>query len=90
MPLICGQATWSRCQAGSPGGLQDAGITPIYSTFSEPWTIAQGLFDYLLRGRNETARKLTHGTFEVFSLPYTTLRVGEHNAVPDGTVPDEQ
>ncbi|WP_090710190.1 extracellular solute-binding protein [Mycetocola miduiensis] len=30
--------------------LQDAGITPIYSTFSEPWTIAQGLFDYTAGG----------------------------------------
>ena len=30
--------------------LQDAGITPIYSTFSEPWTIAQGLFDYTVGG----------------------------------------
>jgi raffinose/stachyose/melibiose transport system substrate-binding protein len=30
--------------------LVDAGITPIYSTFSEPWTIAQGLFDYTVGG----------------------------------------
>jgi raffinose/stachyose/melibiose transport system substrate-binding protein len=30
--------------------LVDAGITPIYSTFSEPWTIAQGLFDYSVGG----------------------------------------
>lgn len=30
--------------------LKDAGVTPIYSTFSEPWTIAQGLFDYTVGG----------------------------------------
>ncbi|MET0715182.1 MAG: extracellular solute-binding protein [Mycetocola sp.] len=35
--------------------LQDAGITPIYSTFSEPWTIAQGLFDYAAGGSIDTA-----------------------------------
>ena len=51
---------------------------------------AQGLFDYLLDGKSEPLRKVTHGTFEVFSIPYTTLRMAEHNAVPDGTVPDEQ
>jgi raffinose/stachyose/melibiose transport system substrate-binding protein len=41
--------TWSElidaCET-----LQSAGITPIYSTFSEPWTIAQGLFDYTAGG----------------------------------------
>lgn len=51
---------------------------------------AQGLFDVLLRGRSEPLRKITHGTFEVFSIPYTTLRVGENTAVPSGEVPDEQ
>jgi hypothetical protein len=51
---------------------------------------AQGLFDVLLRGRSEPLRKITHGGFEVFSIPYTTLRVGEHSAVPDVIVPDEQ
>ncbi|MBG6240242.1 raffinose/stachyose/melibiose transport system substrate-binding protein [Mycetocola sp. CAN_C7] len=35
--------------------LQDAGITPIYSTFSEPWTIAQGLFDYTAGGSVDVA-----------------------------------
>ena len=48
---------------------------------------AQGLFDHLLSG---TPRKLVHGTFEVFSIPYTTLRMANHNAVPDALVPDEQ
>lgn len=35
--------------------LQAAGITPIYSTFSEPWTIAQGLFDYSAGGSVDVA-----------------------------------
>lgn len=48
---------------------------------------AQGLFDHLLSG---TPRKLTHGVFEVFSVPYTTLRAANYNAVPDALVPDEQ
>lgn len=51
---------------------------------------AQGVFDWALRGRSEPARKIAHGTFEVFSVPYTTLRIGEHTAVPSGEVPDEQ
>ncbi|PWH07234.1 carbohydrate-binding protein [Brachybacterium endophyticum] len=29
---------------------KDAGITPIYGTFREPWTITQGLFDYTVGG----------------------------------------
>jgi raffinose/stachyose/melibiose transport system substrate-binding protein len=35
--------------------LVDAGITPIYSTFSEPWTVAQGLFDYTVGGSIDVA-----------------------------------
>ncbi|MCP2032588.1 raffinose/stachyose/melibiose transport system substrate-binding protein [Okibacterium sp. HSC-33S16] len=35
--------------------LLDAGITPIYSTFSEPWTVAQGLFDYTVGGSVDVA-----------------------------------
>jgi hypothetical protein len=51
----------------------------------------QGVFDSLLGGgKHEAARKLTHATFEVFAVPYTTLRVGNYNAVPDGFVSDEQ
>jgi raffinose/stachyose/melibiose transport system substrate-binding protein len=46
--------TWSElidaCET-----LQAAGITPIYSTFSEPWTIAQGLFDYTVGGSVDLA-----------------------------------
>jgi raffinose/stachyose/melibiose transport system substrate-binding protein len=30
--------------------LQGAEVTPIYSTFLDPWTIAQGLFDYTVGG----------------------------------------
>lgn len=41
--------TWSEmvelCEA-----CRDADITPIYSTFSDPWTIGQGLFDYSVGG----------------------------------------
>lgn len=38
---------------------------------------AQGLFDYLLgNGRHETLRKVTHGLFEVFNLPYTSTGLG--------------
>jgi hypothetical protein len=38
---------------------------------------AQGLFDYLLEdGKHETLRKLTHGVFDVFNLPFTTVGAG--------------
>ncbi|MBA3456106.1 MAG: DUF2279 domain-containing protein [Deltaproteobacteria bacterium] len=50
---------------------------------------AQGLFDYLLRGRSEPARKILHGTFEVWSLPYTTLPLASRSVAPIGDVPDE-
>lgn len=30
--------------------LQGADVTPIYATFLDPWTIAQGLFDYTVGG----------------------------------------
>lgn len=39
---------------------------------------AQGLCDWLLRGRSEPARKITHGLFEMFNLPFTALPVIEH------------
>jgi raffinose/stachyose/melibiose transport system substrate-binding protein len=35
--------------------LKAAGITPIYSTFADPWTIAQGLFDYTIGGSVDVA-----------------------------------
>ncbi|MGV8972601.1 MAG: ABC transporter substrate-binding protein [Rhodoglobus sp.] len=34
--------------------LTAAGVTPIYSTFREPWTIAQGPFDYSVGGTIDT------------------------------------
>lgn len=30
--------------------LRDGGVTPIYSTYADPWTIGQGLFDYSVGG----------------------------------------
>lgn len=30
--------------------LEAAGVTPIYSTFKDPWTLGQGLFDYTVGG----------------------------------------
>ena len=30
--------------------LQSQGVTPIYSTYGDPWTIAQGMFDYTIGG----------------------------------------
>ena len=45
--------TWDEfiavCEA-----LNAAGITPIYSTFRDPWTIAQGHFDYSVGGMLDT------------------------------------
>ncbi|WP_205856740.1 ABC transporter substrate-binding protein [Phytoactinopolyspora endophytica] len=35
--------------------LTEAGVTPIYSTFSEPWTVGQGLFDYTAGGMIDVA-----------------------------------
>jgi raffinose/stachyose/melibiose transport system substrate-binding protein len=30
--------------------LTDAGVTPFYGTFKDPWTVGQGLFDYTVGG----------------------------------------
>lgn len=35
--------------------LEDAGVTPIYSTYADPWTIGQGLFDYCAGGMLDIA-----------------------------------
>ncbi|MEI5582525.1 MULTISPECIES: ABC transporter substrate-binding protein [unclassified Agromyces] len=35
--------------------LQAAGITPIYSTYKDPWTVGQGLFDYTVGGSIDVA-----------------------------------
>lgn len=37
------------------GTLEDAGVTPIYSTFADQWTVTQGLFDYSLGGALDVA-----------------------------------
>ncbi|MGB7817770.1 MAG: extracellular solute-binding protein [Ornithinibacter sp.] len=35
--------------------LQAAGVTPFYATFADPWTIAQGWFDYTVGGMVDVA-----------------------------------
>ena len=39
--------------------LAAAGVTPIYSTFRDPWTIAQGPFDYSVGGMVDTTEFFT-------------------------------
>ncbi|KQO97750.1 ABC transporter substrate-binding protein [Leifsonia sp. Leaf264] len=41
--------TWDELIAACDT-FQAAGITPIYSTFKEPWSVGQGLFDYTVGG----------------------------------------
>jgi len=47
---------------------------------------AQGVFDWLLDGRSAPAKKLTHGLFEVFNVPYGFLPVVEDSRTPTGAV----
>ena len=47
---------------------------------------AQGLFDWLLDGRSNVARKLTHGVFEVFNPPATFVPLLDRKRTPDGAV----
>ena len=35
--------------------LKDAGITPFYATFKDPWTVGQGWFDYTVGGSVDVA-----------------------------------
>lgn len=35
--------------------LEEAGVTPIYSTYADPWTVAQGLMDYSIGGALDVA-----------------------------------
>ncbi|WP_017615942.1 ABC transporter substrate-binding protein [Nocardiopsis salina] len=35
--------------------LEEAGVSPIYSTYAEPWTVAQGLLDYSIGGSIDVA-----------------------------------
>jgi raffinose/stachyose/melibiose transport system substrate-binding protein len=41
--------TWNEFVAACRT-FRDAGVTPIYGTFKDTWTIAQGMFDYALGG----------------------------------------
>lgn len=47
---------------------------------------AQGLFDWLLGGRSEPTRKLTHGMFEVFNVPFTFVPMVQDSRTPTGAV----
>ena len=51
---------------------------------------AQGLFDWLLEGRRSraarTTRKITHGMFEIFNLPYTSHYLLDFRRRPSGQV----
>ncbi len=45
--------TWDELLAVCDA-LADAGITPFYSTYKDPWTVAQGPFDYTVGGLVDT------------------------------------
>ena len=45
---------------------------------------AQGLLDWLFDGRSATARRLSHGLFEVFNVPFTFVPVLEQSRSPTG------
>jgi hypothetical protein len=47
---------------------------------------AQGVFDWLLDGRSAPAKKMAHGVFEVFNVPYGFLPLIEDSRTPTGTV----
>jgi hypothetical protein len=47
---------------------------------------AQGFFDWLFEGRSRPARKITHGLFEVFNLPYGFVPVVDRETLPNGMV----
>ena len=46
--------TWDELIAACDE-LEAAGVTPIYSTFKDPWTLGQGLFDYSAGGQMDVA-----------------------------------
>ena len=46
--------TWDELQAVCQA-LLDAGITPFYATFKDPWTVGQGWFDYTVGGSVDVA-----------------------------------
>ena len=49
---------------------------------------AQGFFDWLLTDKSphRTVRKVTHGLFEIFNLPYTSHDLLEYSREPTGAV----
>ena len=49
---------------------------------------AQGFFDWLFTAKapHRTTRKITHGMFEIFNLPYTSHFLLEDSREPNGTV----
>ncbi len=69
-----------------PAGMMDEPRTR--SSFVGISLNAQGLFDYLLRGRSEPLRKITHGAFEVFNLPYTHVQVLDRTVHATEVVPE--
>jgi raffinose/stachyose/melibiose transport system substrate-binding protein len=50
--------TWSEFTAVCDA-LTAAGVTPLYSTYRDPWTIAQGHFDYTVGGMIDTTEFFT-------------------------------
>lgn len=50
--------TWDEF-VGVCDALTEAGITPLYSTYKDPWTVAQGLFDYTVGGTLDTTAFFT-------------------------------
>jgi hypothetical protein len=65
-------------------------VKPTQQMFIGVSLNAQGILDYLLEGHTSEAarkgRKVTHGLFEVFNLPFTSLPLLEHDHSPTGTV----
>ncbi len=51
---------------------------------------AQGFFYWVFEGHTsskaKTARKITHGLFEIFNLPFTSAPILQHSTSPTGTV----
>jgi hypothetical protein len=65
-------------------------VKPTQQMFIGVSLNAQGILDYLLEGHTSEAarkgRKVTHGLFEVFNLPFTSLPLLEHDHSPTGAV----
>lgn len=61
----------------------DLAFTPRQDVFIGLSLNAQGLFDWLLEGHHSrgarATRKVTHALFEVFNLPFTSVRVLDHD-----------